>query len=39
MEFPYFQIFPQALELEVQIVNHSGARAFEVERAEPQLEF
>ena len=36
--FPYFQIFPNALELEVQIVNDSGARAFEVERAEPQLE-
>lgn len=37
--FPYFQSFPNALELEVQIVNDSGARAFEVERAEPQLEF
>ena len=36
--FPYFQIFPNALELEVQIVNDSGARAFEVERAEPQLD-
>ena len=36
--FPYFQIFPNALELEVQIVNDNGARAFEVERAEPQLE-
>jgi hypothetical protein len=36
--FPYFQIFPNALELEVQIVNDKGARAFEVERAEPQLE-
>lgn len=36
--FPYFQIFPNALELEVQIVNDSGARAYEIERAEPQLE-
>ena len=38
LSFPYFQSFPNALELEVQIVNDSGARAFEVERAEPQLE-
>ncbi len=36
--FPYFHIFPKALELAVQIVNDSGALAFAVERAEPQLE-
>ena len=36
---PYFQVFPKALELEVQIVNDGGARAFEVESNEPVLKF
>ena len=35
--FPYFATFPNAQELEVQIVSDRGARSFEVERAEPTL--
>ena len=30
--FPYFEIFPNALELEVQVISDKGATAFEIER-------
>ena len=36
--FAYFDTFENALELEVQIVSESGARAFEVERSDPVLD-
>ena len=36
--FAYFSEFPNALELEVQVVTSSGANAFEVERDEPTLD-
>ncbi|MGJ8611848.1 MAG: ZrgA family zinc uptake protein, partial [Octadecabacter sp.] len=35
--FAYFETFPNALEVEVQLVTASGAQAFEVERDEPVL--
>ena len=35
--FPYFDLFPNARELEVQLISDQGAGAFEVERANPQL--
>jgi len=38
MTFAYFDTFPNALELEVQIVSDTGAKAFEVERDEPKLD-
>lgn len=36
--FAYFERFPNALELEVQILTESGAKAFEVERDAPVLD-
>lgn len=36
--FAYFETFPNALELEVQVVSESGAAAFEVERDAPTLD-
>lgn len=38
ISFAYFADFPNALELEVQILSDSGATAFEVERDEPVLD-
>ncbi|MCV6585574.1 MAG: DUF2796 domain-containing protein [Marinibacterium sp.] len=38
MEFVYFEVFPNALELDVQTVSASGAQAFEVTRAVPNLD-
>ena len=35
--FTYFETFPNAKEVEVQIVTASGAQAFEVERDAPVL--
>ena len=37
IDFAYFSAFPNAREVEVQIVTPSGARAFEVERDAPKL--
>ncbi|MDD9978163.1 MAG: DUF2796 domain-containing protein [Boseongicola sp.] len=37
IEFAYFDAFPNALELEVQIVTSTGAQAFDVERETPSL--
>lgn len=36
--FAYFDTFPNALELEVQVISDRGATAFEVERAAPTLD-
>lgn len=36
--FAYFDTFPNALELEVQVVSAAGAQAFEVERDDPSLD-
>ncbi|MEH6739800.1 MAG: DUF2796 domain-containing protein, partial [Sulfitobacter sp.] len=36
--FGYFDAFPNALELEVQVISDSGATAFEVERDAPSLD-
>lgn len=36
--FAYFETFPNAKEVEVQIITASGAQAFEVERDTPVLE-
>lgn len=36
--FAYFETFPNAKEVEVQIITSSGAQAFEVERDSPVLE-
>ena len=38
IQFAYFDAFENALELEVQIVTATGAKAFEVERADPTLD-
>lgn len=38
IEFAYFDRFPNALELQVQIVSDKGAQAHEVERDEPVLD-
>ena len=38
IDFGYFASFPNARELEVQIVSASGARGFEVERDAPALD-
>mgnify|MGYP001945819220 CR=1 FL=1 len=35
--FAYFDTFPNALEVELQVITASGAQAFEVERDEPVL--
>lgn len=36
--FAYFEAFPNALEVEVQVISDSGATAFEVERDAPVLD-
>ena len=36
--FSYFEIFPNALELEIQVVSDKGATAFEVEREMAKLD-
>jgi len=38
IEFAYFETFPNALEVEVQIITAAGAQAFEVERDAPVLD-
>ena len=38
VDFAYFALFKNALELEVQVVTSSGAKAFEVERDNPTLD-
>lgn len=38
IEFPYFETFPNARELEVQVISDRGAAAFEVERDAPTLD-
>ena len=38
ISFAYFDIFENARELEVQIISASGARAFDVERGDPNLD-
>ncbi|SLN27004.1 hypothetical protein TRL7639_00995 [Falsiruegeria litorea R37] len=38
IEFTYFERFPNALELDVQIVSAKGAQAHEVERDDPVLD-
>jgi len=38
IDFAYFPTFENALELEVQVVTSSGAKAFEVERGNPTLD-
>ncbi|MEP4198021.1 MAG: DUF2796 domain-containing protein [Aliishimia sp.] len=38
ISFAYFEAFPNALEVEVQIITTSGAQAFEVERDAPVLD-
>lgn len=35
--FAYFETFPNALELEVQVISETGASAFEIERDAPVL--
>jgi len=36
--FAYFDVFPNALEVEVQIISDAGATAYEVERDAPKLD-
>lgn len=36
--FSYFEIFPSALELEIQVISDKGATAFEVEREVAKLD-
>lgn len=38
ISFAYFKTFPNAKEIEVQIISTSGARAFEVNRDDPVLQ-
>ena len=38
IDFAYFELFENALELEVQIVTAAGAQAFDVERDAPSLD-
>lgn len=38
VSFAYFDAFPNALEVEVQVLSDSGATAFEVERDAPMLD-
>ncbi|MEM9577425.1 MAG: DUF2796 domain-containing protein [Pseudomonadota bacterium] len=38
ISFAYFDVFPNALELEIQVVTEKGATAFEVARDAPQLD-
>jgi hypothetical protein len=36
--FAYFDAFPNALEVEVQVISDTGATSFEVERDAPTLD-
>jgi hypothetical protein len=36
--FTYFDVFPNALEVEVQLISNKGAKSFEVERDTPTLD-
>ena len=38
ISFAYFTAFPNALEVEVQVISDAGATAFEVERGSPMLD-
>jgi hypothetical protein len=38
IEFSYFSVFPNAMELEVQVVTEANATAFKVERSAPMLD-
>jgi hypothetical protein len=38
ISFAYFTAFPNALEVEVQVISEAGAKAFEVERDAPMLD-
>lgn len=38
VSFAYFTAFPNALEVEVQVISDTGAAAFEVERDDPMLD-
>lgn len=38
ISFAYFDAFPNALEVEVQVISDAGATSFEVERAAPTLD-
>ncbi len=38
IEFTYFEVFPNAKELEVQMISDKGTNGFEVERANPVLD-
>lgn len=38
ISFPYFQVFPKADELGVQLITGSGARKFEAKRADPAVD-
>lgn len=38
ISFPYFDMFPNALEVEVQLISDAGATAFEVTRDDPTLD-
>ncbi|MBC7800256.1 MAG: DUF2796 domain-containing protein [Gemmatimonadaceae bacterium] len=37
IEFPFFKLFPEAREVEVQVIGPAGQRRFEVKRARPRL--
>lgn len=37
IEFAYFERFPNAAELDIQMISDKGAKGFEVERDEPRL--
>ncbi len=37
IEFPYFKLFPNADEIEVQVIAPKGQKSFEVKRARPRL--
>lgn len=38
IDFPYFDRFPNAMELEIQLISDKGAKGFEVERDDPRLD-
>ncbi len=38
IEFVYFERFPNAAELDIQMISDKGAKGFEVERDEPRLD-
>ncbi len=38
IKFAYFDLFPNAKELEVQMISDVGAFTFEIEREEPTLD-